>query len=73
MREKSPVNSPLSLSDTRDDKEDAQQHYNSHDHPKYHQPHLHWLLHRRSQCCCNALKLQRLVIQMESTIDSAST
>lgn len=66
------ADSLFALSDTRDDEVNAGQHHDSHDHPKYHQPHLHRLLHKRGQCWYDPLKLQGLVIQLERVVDSIS-
>lgn len=67
------ANSLFALSDAGDDEVDARYYYDSHDNPKYHQPHLHWLLHGRFQGWQDALELQRCVIQLERIVDSTST
>jgi len=66
-------NSHLSFSDTGDDKEEAPEHHNTHDHPKHHQPHLHRLLHERGERCWDTFEFQRPVIQLEGIVDSSST
>lgn len=67
------ANPLFALFDAGDDEVDARHCYDSHDNPKYDQPHLHWLLYGRFQGWQDALELQRCIIQLECIIDSAPT
>lgn len=66
-------NSLSALPDPGDDEADSSEHHDSHDNPKYDQPHLHRLLHGRGQGWHDTHELEGVVIQVERLVDSSTT
>lgn len=59
-----------SISDPGEDEQDDANHHQSHHDPKHNQPYGDRWLVRWSQCWLNPQKLQAIVIQLESIIDT---